>query len=77
MAKCGCGSKKGLTDEQKSILNAMAGMSDPSACKEIAAAVGMESKSVSCKLTSLKKKGYIESPVRCKYTITSDGKAQL
>ncbi len=77
MAKCGCGSKKGLTDEQKKILGAMAGMSDPSACKEIAAAVGMESKSVSCKLTSLKKKGYIESPVRCKYTITSDGKAAL
>ncbi len=77
MAKCGCGSSKGLTDEQKSILAAMGNMSEPSACKEIAAAVGMESKSVSCKLTSLKKKGYIDSPVRCKYSITADGKAVL
>ena len=77
MAKCGCGSKKGLTDEQTKILSAMAGMADPMACKEIAAAVGMESKSVSCKLTSLKKKGYIDSPVRCKYSITEDGKAAL
>lgn len=77
MAKCGCGSSKCLTDEQKKILNAMAGMSEPSACKDIAAAVDMESKSVSCKLTSLKKSGYIDSPVRCKYVITADGKAAL
>jgi DNA-binding MarR family transcriptional regulator len=77
MAKCGCGCSTGLTDEQKKILTAMGSMSEPSACKDIAAAVGMESKSVSCKLTSLKKKGYIDSPVRCKYAITPDGKAAL
>ncbi|PLX50316.1 MAG: hypothetical protein C0613_04525 [Desulfobulbaceae bacterium] len=77
MAQCGCGCKKGLSDEHKKILAAMAEMHEPSACKDIAAAVGMESKSVSCKLTSLKKKGYIDSPVRCKYTITADGQAAL
>ncbi|MBU0680516.1 MAG: MarR family transcriptional regulator [Proteobacteria bacterium] len=55
----------------------MVGMSEPAAGKEIAAAVGMESKAVSCKLTGLKNKGYIDSPVRCKYAITAEGKAAL
>ncbi|MCB2181720.1 MAG: hypothetical protein KQH63_06835 [Desulfobulbaceae bacterium] len=75
MAQCGC--KKGLTDEQKQILAEMAKMSEPCGCKDIAQATGLESKSVSCRLTSLKKKGYIASPVRCKYEITDDGKAQI
>ncbi|MDA3972017.1 MAG: MarR family winged helix-turn-helix transcriptional regulator [Desulfobulbaceae bacterium] len=75
MAGCGCGCNKGLTDEQKKILAAMAGQTGPSGCKDIAAATGLESKSVSCKLTALKKKGYISSPVRCKYEITEEGRA--
>ena len=75
MAGCGC--KKGLTDEQKKILHAMAEINGPCAGKDIAAATGLESKSVSCRLTSLKKKGYIESPARCKYEITADGKAAI
>jgi len=73
--KCGC--KSELTDEQKKILTTMAGQSGPCACKEIAAASGMESKSVSCKLTALKNKGYIDSPARCKYTITDAGRAAI
>ncbi len=72
MAGCGC--KKGLTDEQKKILVVMAEQTEPCACKDIAAATGLESKSVSCKLTALKKKGYISSPVRCKYEITAEGR---
>ena len=73
--KCGC--KSDLTDEQKNILTAMANQADPCACKEIAAASGMESKSVSCKLTALKNKGYVESPARCKYAITEAGRAAI
>ena len=73
--KCGCKSK--LTDEQKKILTTMASQSDPCACKEIAAASGMDSKSVSCKLTALKNKGYVDSPARCKYAITETGRAAL
>ncbi|MDH3392485.1 MAG: hypothetical protein OEL66_00635 [Desulfobulbaceae bacterium] len=73
--KCGC--KSELTDEQKKILTTMAGQTEPCACKEIAAASGMESKAVSCKLTALKNKGYIESPARCKYTITEAGRAAI
>ncbi len=74
---CKGGCQKGLSDEHKAILKAMSGMSEPSACKEIAAAIDQESKKVSCKLTSLKKKGYISSPVRCKYEITDEGKAAM
>lgn len=73
--KCGC--KSELTDEQKKILTTMADKTEPCACKEIAAASGMESKSVSCKLTALKNKGYIESPARCKYAITAAGRAAI
>lgn len=73
--KGGC--KSGLSDEQKTILTTMAGQTEPCACKEIAAASGMESKAVSCKLTALKNKGYIESPARCKYAITDAGRAAI
>lgn len=71
---CKGGCQKGLNDEYKAILAAMSAMSEPAACKDIATAVGQESKKVSCKLTSLKKKGYIQSPARCRYEITADGK---
>ncbi|MEN8141455.1 MAG: ArsR family transcriptional regulator [Thermodesulfobacteriota bacterium] len=74
---CKSCSAKSLSDEHKEILQAMATMVEPSACKDIAAAIGQESKKVSCKLTSLKKKGYIQSPVRCKYEITSAGKSAI
>ncbi len=69
--KCG---KSQLTEEQKTILSAMASQDSPLACKDIAAASGMESKTVSCKLKSLKNKGYVDSPARCKYAITDQGK---
>lgn len=76
--KMGCGCKsKGLNDDQKKVLEAMANCDGPCASKDIAAATGMEAKSVSCKITALKKKGYVDSPVRCKYEITSDGKTAL
>jgi predicted transcriptional regulator len=77
MAKCGCACGSGLSDEQKKILTVMSTMAAPAAGKEIAEAVGMEAKAVSCKLTGLKNKGYIDSPVRCKYAITAAGKAAL
>lgn len=72
-----CGTAAALTEEQKNILAAMAAQNAPCGCKEIAAASGMESKSVSCKLTALKNKGFVESPARCKYSITETGRAAL
>ncbi len=74
---CSCNCKSGLTTEQKKILREMAKMTEPSGSKDVAAATGLESKSVSCRLTSLKKKGFIDSPVRCKYVITEEGRKQI
>ena len=72
-----CGTNEGLSTEHHKILTAMAEQKDPCGCKDIAQASGMESKSVSCKLKSLKTKGYIDSPARCKYAITEAGKTAL
>jgi len=74
----GCGgNKKCLTDEQKQVLDAMANCDGPCGSKDIAAATGLEPKQVSCRITALKKKGYVDSPVRCKYEITGEGKSAL
>lgn len=76
--KCGCGSSdKSLTDEQKQILEAMAKADGPCGSKDIAAATGLEAKAISCRITAMKKKGLVESPVRCKYTVTEDGRAAI
>lgn len=81
MAGCGCGcaskKKAELNDEQKAILATIAKSAEPCAGKEVAAALGLEAKSVSCKITALKKKGYVDSPVRCKYGVTEEGKKAL
>ncbi len=75
---CKCSSKKSteikLTEEQEKILRALAEATEPIACKDIAAATDIPSKSVSCRLKSLKTKGLIESPQRCRYTATDAGK---
>lgn len=73
---CACGAKP-LTDEQKQILEAMVNSQEPCGSKDIAAATGLETKAISCRITALKKKGLVESPVRCKYTITDDGRSAL
>ena len=73
---CGC-EKTELSDEQKQILEAMNKCDGPCGSKDIAAATGLEAKQVSSKITALKKKGYVDSPVRCKYAITADGKGAL
>ncbi len=76
--KMGC--KKcntGLSDKQTLVLKALAKSKDPSGSKDIAAASGLEPKQVSCQITALKKKGFVSSPVRCKYEITQEGKKAL
>lgn len=75
---CGCGcAKKMLTDEQKKVLQAMADCDGPCVAKEIAAATGLDAKLVSSWITDLKKKGYVDSPVRCKYGITTEGRTAM
>ena len=78
---CGCGSKgksSGCGDgEEKQILQALANSDKPCGSKEIATATGLDSKVVSAKISELKKQGYVDSPVRCKYGMTANGKAVL
>ena len=73
-SKCGA---KGLSDKQREVLEALAKCTDACGSKDIAAATSLETKQVSCQITALKKKGFVGSPVRCKYEITSDGKSAL
>ena len=66
-----------INDQQRQVLEALANSTGPSGSKELAAATGIEAKQVSCQLTALKKKGLVDSPARCKYGITAQGRSQL
>lgn len=66
-----------LNEKQRLVLEALAKTSEPCGSKELAAATGLETKQVSCQITALKNKGYVASPVRCKYEITQQGEGAL
>lgn len=66
-----------LSDNQRQVLEALAQSSEACGSKELAAATGLEAKQISCQITALKNKGYVSSPVRCKYEITEQGKNML
>lgn len=75
---CGCASKGvGATDESNKILQALAACGGPCGSKEIVEATGLDKKVVSDQIAALKKKGLVDSPVRCKYGITAEGRASL
>ncbi len=65
------------SDNGIKVLQALASGDGPFSSKEIAEISGLESKQISCQMSSLKKKGLVDSPVRCKYVITQAGKAEL
>lgn len=67
----------GLTADGKKILKALADSGEPLAGKQIAGASGLDSKLVSATVKKLKAQGLVDSPVRCKYGLTSDGKASI
>ncbi len=76
---CKCSSKKSsqisLTEEQQQILKALAEAAEPIACKDISESTGIPSKSVSCRLKSLRNKGLVDSPQRCRYVATDSGRS--
>ena len=74
--KSKCGTKE-LSGKQREVLEALAQCKDACGSKDIAAATSLDPKQVSCQITALKKKGFVESPVRCKYSITGDGKTAI
>ena len=71
-----CKSQK-LSDTQRQVLQALAKSAGACGSKELAGATGLEAKQISCQITALKNKGYVDSPARCKYTITDQGKEAL
>jgi predicted transcriptional regulator len=66
--------KSGVSADAKKVLKALAKSKDPLANKQVAAEAGLEGKQVTTAMKDLKKEGLVESPVRCKYTITTAGK---
>jgi predicted transcriptional regulator len=78
MSDCGCTSGgKALSGEKKQVLEALEKSDVPCGNKDIAEVTGLEKKVVSSQITALKKKGLVDSPVRCKYGITEEGQAAL
>jgi len=76
--KSGGGCKPGsMSERQREVLSALAKCKKACGSKDIAAATSLEPKQISCQITALKKKGFVDSPVRCKYEITKDGKKAL
>jgi Mn-dependent DtxR family transcriptional regulator len=49
----------------------------PCTTKDIAVSTGLDAKIVSKDIASLKKLGYVDSPVRCKCGITDSGRMAL
>lgn len=68
---------KNAGDESKQVLEVLAKFTAPCGTKDIAEAAGLDKKVVSSQISALKKQGLVDSPVRCKYGITEEGKASL
>ena len=66
-----------LSDIQRQVLQALANSAEACGSKELASATGLAAKQISCQITALKNKGYVDSPARCTYTITAQGKEAL
>jgi len=59
------------------ILEALANCDKPCGSKDLVEATGIDKKVVSKEISALKKKGLVDSPVRCKYGITEEGRSTL
>ena len=68
---------KELSGEYRQVLEALAKSGEPCANKDIVEATGLDKKVVSSQITSLKKKGLVDSPARCRYGITEEGQTAL
>ncbi len=82
MSGCGCGCACSSTvtsgeAPEKKILAALAKADKPCGSKDIVEATGLEKEVISAEIGKLKKQGLVDSPVRCKYGITADGRASI
>jgi Mn-dependent DtxR family transcriptional regulator len=62
------------TKDEKKILKALKDIGGPATNKQIATAAGLEGKTVTATVKTLKEAGYVDSPARCKYGLTTSGK---
>jgi len=65
-----------IDDVQKKVLQTLAGFDTPAGNKDLAQAAGLEGKEVTKAIKGLKLKGLVDSPVRCKYTVTPAGASE-
>ena len=66
-----------LDDDLKAILKSLSKATDPIGGKDIEADTGLSSSKISSRIKKLKDAGLVDSPVRCKYSITDTGKGKL
>ncbi len=66
-----------VSDVDRKVMTALADSDAPMANKQISTATGLDSKEISAAVKGLKKLGFVDSPARCKYGITANGKAAL
>jgi len=66
-----------MDNDQKKVLTALAELDKPSSGKEIAAASQLDPKDVAKHIKKLKDQGFVDTPVRCKYGVTEQGKQNL
>lgn len=66
-----------VSGDPKQILEALAKIDKPCGNKDIHEETGIDKKVITKEIGKLKKQGLVDSPVRCKYGITADGKAAI
>jgi len=68
---------KKLSAEAQKIIKTLAESDKPLANKQLATATGLDSKVISSQIKALKAEGLVDSPARCKYGLTDQGKKAL
>ena len=66
-----------LDEKSKKVLQALARADAPLANKQIANASGLDGKEVTAAVKALKSAGMVDSPARCKYGLTDQGKSAV
>ena len=66
-----------LNNEQKKILSVLGEAKEPVSGKEVAEVAGLDGKLVAKHINKLKTAGYVDSPVRCRYSVTEVGKTAI
>jgi DNA-binding MarR family transcriptional regulator len=66
-----------ITDQDQQVLYALSEAAEPVGGKQVSGATGLDDKTVTRSIKTLKDRGYVESPARTKYTITDEGKKAL